>query len=266
MSNLIASLIKKFKYIFFIVIVLTAIASSINLWIITTIEAWVRNNEHDTAYPFYLFFLAISILFISQFYSQFQLNITGEKITKKIRSKLIQLVLEQNFSRLSALGKPRLLTSLTEDIHSISSALSLLPLFLVNLGVILFSAFYLYSLSPSLLLSFALIASTGYFFSISIIRLAIKTTIDKREKQDDLYTIFKASIDGFRDLDLNQNRRQFFLSKLVKPCLDNVEEVAKKNHLYWSLYDSWCNILLILSLFILTYLGSNHFELKSDIL
>ncbi|WP_164852260.1 cyclic peptide export ABC transporter [Rheinheimera riviphila] len=259
MQPFIRQLLKDFSPAFAGVALLSAVAAAMTLASITVVERWLHNDgvQHQS---WSLLIALLLVLFASSFFSQLQLEVTGERILRRIRHQLLSLLAGQYYYHLQQLGPHRLMTSLTEDIYNIATAFSILPMFLINFGILLLSLIYLFTLSPGMLLVLLLILLIGAAISISLMQLAVDSTVDKREQQDKLYQVFRAATEGLRELNLLRTRRAFFLEQVVTPCLKKAEMAGCRNHRHWAFYDSWTAVFFMGGIFILVYCGMSFLD------
>lgn len=256
--------------IFAMVILCSAVAAGLNLASIAVVEQWLHSAK-DEHLPWSWLIALVAVLFCTSLFSQLQLAIAGERLLKRIRHQLLSLLAAQSYARLQQLGPHRLMTSLTEDIYSIAAAFSLFPMFVINVGILMFSLLYLYTVSPSLLLLLLLILLVAGLLSFKLIQMAADSTERQREQQDKLYEVFRAATEGLRELNLQPERRLFFLEQVAKPCLTAVEHAGCRNQRHWAIHDSWTATFFIGGIFLLVfcgkyYLDATHASLQSFIL
>jgi putative ATP-binding cassette transporter len=209
----------------------------------------------------------VVIVFISSLGSRIVLNRLSQRAVFDIRMRLCRQVLAIHLRRLEEFGSERILAALTEDITSITGAIVSIPLFFINLTLVLACMVYLGWLSISML------GILSLFFSVSVISIEM---LDKktrhfsmlaRHEWDRLLKHFRALMDGSKELKLHRLRREAFFSELLEPS-------AKSHNRYWlasrdfeSACASWNQSLffglIILILFCLPFIGNTSAQTLS---
>ncbi|MCY1022983.1 cyclic peptide export ABC transporter [Pyxidicoccus sp. MSG2] len=137
-----------------------------------------------------------------------------------MRVRLCRQIVATPLRQMEEHGIPRLLAVLTEDIFVISTALGLLPRFLINAAIALGCLVYLAWLSWPLLLGLlgfiALSAAVFRLLSLGAFSDLQRT----RELQDSLFKQLRSLTEGIKELKLHYDRRQAFLH-------EEVEETAR---------------------------------------
>ncbi|HEY6168611.1 MAG TPA: cyclic peptide export ABC transporter [Verrucomicrobiae bacterium] len=152
---------------------------------------------------------------LSNFVSQYLLARFTQEAVAGLRHDLVRKILDVPLRRLEETGAPRLMVALTEDVMFITQALLSIPLFAVNVAILLGGAAYLGWLSGRVLagmLGLLLVGALGY-------RLLILGGFGHlqraRETEDSLFAHFRALIEGIKELKLHRNRRgAFFLDNI----------------------------------------------------
>jgi putative pyoverdin transport system ATP-binding/permease protein len=201
----------------------------------------------------------VMIVFISSLGSRIVLNRLSQRAVFEIRMRLCRQVLAIHLRRLEEFGSERILAALTEDITSITGAIVNIPLFIINLTLVLACLVYLGWLSLLMLG----ILSVFFFVSVVSIEMLDKKTrhfsMLARHEWDRLLKHFRALMDGSKELKLHRLRREAFFSQLLEPT-------AKSHNRYWlasrdfeSACASWNQSLffslIILILFCLPYVS-----------
>lgn len=137
-----------------------------------------------------------------------------------IRKDLVQKILSVPLRKIEALGTPRLMVALTEDVLNITQALLAIPNFTVNIAILCGGALYLGWLSwkvSLMMFGFIVVGGIGYRWMIvkgfSYLALA-------REEEDKLFGHFRSLTDGIKELKLHRNRRSKFLSDNLQTTME----------------------------------------------
>ena len=182
---------------------------------------------------------ALSALLLYQF---------AQKTIATLRLALSHHILESPLSHVEALGIPRLMAALTDDVQVISQALLILPAIGLNCAIMLAGAAYLGWLSWSVflpMLGSLVLGVLGYrVFAVSALRALRRV----REEQDILYRHFRGLTDGFKELKLYRSRRLAFLLDHMRPTITSVQQHNVSASVRFVLADSWSLLLFFVLL------------------
>lgn len=264
---MILELVNKFKRTLILATVFSALSSVISILLIRYINAAANANEaaelQAMAMPFLLGVFAM--LFIG-FTSQLLLARLGAALVFKVRNFMVERVLNVSYRNLEKIGGHRVLATITTDVTSIGESLSIIPVFAVNLATIVFCLVYLGFLSLPLFLVLlgALIIGAGV--SSLMMRKGERSFSELREREDAMFDSFKTLVDGAKELNINQNRRDFFHQRQATPNLEQVRKAENKANLYWILNQNWAGSVLFLGLGALVYVGMVELQVRREVM
>jgi putative ATP-binding cassette transporter len=150
-------------------------------------------------------------------------------------SKILELPLERFEDR----APGSLLAVLTEDVAIITGALVGIPLLCVNVPVVIGCLVYIGWLSPTVLLcglAFAVPAVLGYQVLATRGFRALKQA---RVAQEELVSLFRSLIDGFRELKLHRARREAFLHESLQTAAKVVGERNSAGFTSYTVASGW---------------------------
>jgi putative ATP-binding cassette transporter len=142
----------------------------------------------------------------------------SQATTARLRQDLVRKILAVPLRQLEALGTPKLMVALTEDILEITQATLSLPIFTFNFAFLLGGAVYLAWLSLPVflgMLAFGLVGAVTYRL---MIRRGFGHLVAAREGQDRLFQHFRSLTEGIKELKLHRARRDAFLAEDVAPA------------------------------------------------
>lgn len=187
----------------------------------------------------------------------------GQTAVSDLRMHLSGKLVDTSYRRLQELGKHRLLAMLTDDTQTISQAVELVPILLVNAGIVVACLGYLGWLSlPLLALTVLLIAVGAAAFHWPQTRALIAIG-RARELKDQLFHQYRSLSDGTKELQLNQPRRQQFFERLLRPTSLNYKKDFIKGMSIYALVLNWGNGLFYLLIGAVLYLGPQLIELEA---
>jgi len=162
-------------------------------------------------------FIALGVAkLVTNFISQALLASFSQGAVAHLRRDLMRKILAVPLRDLEAIGTPRILVGLTDDVFNITQALLAIPIITVNVAMLLGGAAYLGWLSWKILLAICgliILGGVGYRL---IVRSAFKSLNLAREEEDKLYQSFRALTEGIKELKLHRSRRGEFLAKNIQ--------------------------------------------------
>jgi putative ATP-binding cassette transporter len=213
--------------------------------------------------------IAFLVLFlvapVSRFVSDLMLLQLTQNSVYELRMRLAKRILQTPLRNLERLGPPRLLVALTDDIGSITMALSMLPIVLVNIAIVIGCLVYLGWLSPVLLfatLAFLVIGVVTYQLAS---QWAMKRFRLARETQDELFGHFRGLTEGSKELKLHRDRRQAFLAQLDDTAT-GLMKLLYSARLVFSLAANWGTALFFLVIGVLVFVLPQMQEISTEAL
>ena len=194
-----------------------------------------------------LSFAALCMLLpFARFTSELLLTRLGQGAMYELRMRLCRQVLAAPLLHLEQLGVPRLLTTLTDDIPTITNAVSVIPLLCVNAALVIGCLVYMGILSWTLLLIvlvFMAIGIASYQAPILKVQKIFRTA---RKEADVLQGHFRALTHGAKELKIHNARRYAF----VKEGLEATSASLKKNNIsalnLYTAAASWGQVLVFI--------------------
>ena len=247
--------------IYFIVVL--AICSGVsNILLLKTISEMLT-GEAKQAQLYQYAILLVCFFVITRTFSLFLLKM-GLRSTVLIRKTLVNTIGKTNFNRFSALGKDKILSSLTTDTTTLSNAPGNLIDIITSLTTILASFFYLGSLSITALASLIVFILVGIALYEYMVRGAMKDWTKARDVNDSFFKYVEDFLHGFKELSINGLKRLNFINN---DLLSVVEEEYKYRYkggkrLVNAYVISSSFIYIVLGLFIFTMLFL--FETKTE--
>jgi putative ATP-binding cassette transporter len=157
------------------------------------------------------------VLPLARYYSQLLLAQLSEGLIFDLRVRLSSRILEAPLRQLEKLGPARLMASLTEDVGTITQALSTVPLLCLHLTVVGSCLVYLGWLSWKLLLvviAAVAIGTAGYQMPVAVSMRYFRLG---RERRDALLDHFRGLTEGTKELKVHRARRTDFLDQVLRP-------------------------------------------------
>lgn len=209
-----------------------------------------------------LYFAGLVLLVaISRVIADISLLRLGQGAVHDMRLHLSTKLIETPFAQLQRLGKHRLLAMLTDDTQTISQAVELVPILLVNVGIIAACLGYLGWLSlPLLGLTLLLIVLGSLSFNWPQ-RRALTSISRARELKDQLFDKYRLLTDGSKELQLNHPRRQHFFTRLLIPVSLQYRRDFVRGMSIYALVLNWGNAVFYLLIGLVLFAAPHFIEL-----
>ncbi|HEV2704335.1 MAG TPA: cyclic peptide export ABC transporter [Pyrinomonadaceae bacterium] len=180
---------------------------------------------------------------ITRFTSDVLLNRLAQNVTFDLRMHLCRQILHARLRDMEELGRHRILASLTDDVSTISAALVQIPVFCLQLTIVVGCLVYLAWLSITL---FAIVLAYLSFMVLTS-RILDKKSAQllklAREEQDMLYKHFRGVTEGIKELKLNGERRQDYLSGSLETAAQSYRHYSSTANTNHSITISWLTFL-----------------------
>lgn len=265
--TMITNIINKFKAKLILTTVISAFSSIISIFLLAEINGKIGVSDiHiiSQAIPYFLFM--VFGLFVVSFLSQYFLAKIGTAFVYELRTSLLQQVSKIDYQQLEKIGGHRVLATITTDVSNVSQALAVLPVFVVNLATVLFCFSYLFIQSAALFSVLILSLLIGVGSSVFIMKVGGKYFVELREKEDNLFSVFKTLVDGSKELNINQYRRNYFYNQQAQPCIEEVQLTEIKAKAYWIFSESLLRSLIFLILGLIIYSAHVFYQTETAVL
>ncbi|QSJ17363.1 cyclic peptide export ABC transporter [Nostoc sp. UHCC 0702] len=190
--------------------------SSAGLIALISSAATLSNTSSLTSIAWGFLGLVI-IALITSIISQVMLIRLSQNAILQLRMGLSQQILASELSHLENLGNSRLLATLTEDVQAVANAVYLIPFLCIDLAIVLGCLVYITWLSWLVLLLLCCLIVLAIGSCQWLLNRGGKLLALAREDQDVLFKHFRTITEGIKELKLNYQRRQFFLTKNLQP-------------------------------------------------
>jgi putative pyoverdin transport system ATP-binding/permease protein len=159
-------------------------------------------------------FLALVIIaLITSIITQVMLIRLSQNAILQLRMRLSRQILASELSHLEQIGNPRLLATLTEDVQAVANAVYIVPFLCIDLATVLGCLVYITWLSGLVLLMLVILMVVGIGSCQWLLNRGGQLLALAREDQDLLFKHLGTITAGIKELKLNYQRRQVFLTK-----------------------------------------------------
>ena len=209
-------LFRESKWVIIVSIIMGLIVGTSTMALISLIIKIARESSPSN-YLFNLFLFAglLSVRACSAIMSSVLLIKIAQNTVMKLRIILSKKILDLALWQLEQLGEARLLASLTDDIPTIAEAFYQIPYLIISIATILICTIFIGTISIYLLLTTLLVMVLGVGMYTNFAVKGNKSFEKSREIYDTLYKHFKTLTKGFKEIKLNKERREYFLSNEI---------------------------------------------------
>ena len=213
-----------------------------------------------------LYFAGLVVLVaVSRVIADVSLLRLGQGAVHDMRLHLSAKLIDTPYAQLQRLGKHRLLAMLTDDTQTISQAVELVPILLVNAGIIAACLGYLGWLSlPLLGLTLSLIILGSLSFNWPQ-RRALTSISRARELKDQLFNQYRLLTDGSKELQLNHPRRQHFFSRLLLPVSQQYRQDFVRGMSIYAVVLNWGNAVFYMLIGVVLFAAPHFIELSASL-
>lgn len=194
-------------------------------------------------------FIALALVaLVTSIISQVMLIRLSQKAVFQLRMRLSRQILASELSHLEALGNPKLLATLTEDVQSVADAVYAIPFLCIDMAMVLGCLVYITWLSWLVFLmvvglTFAAIGSCTWLLKNGKRFLALA-----REDEDILFKHFRTIMEGVKELKLNYQRRQSFLEKQLELTATNFRRHNVSGLTFFATTNSWGRLIFFFAI------------------
>jgi putative pyoverdin transport system ATP-binding/permease protein len=197
-----------------------------NALLISLINREVREGRWENDL---LYFIAVAIfIIVTSLVSQYMLIFLSQNAVYQLRLKLSQNILASPLEHLERLRENRLIVTLTEDIHTLTHAVSSVPSMCTDFATVIGCFVFFALLSPTL---FSLTLGSSVLtimFVQTMLNKAQYLFFSSREEEDNLFKNFRAMMNGTKELKLNRAKREAFVEKDLKGSVGKLRQLNTK--------------------------------------
>jgi putative ATP-binding cassette transporter len=221
--------------------ILSGLASSAFVAIVNT-----ALHQRD-GYLLILGFALIALLRVgTNVLSQWYVIKFAQQAILDLSDKLARRVVETPFRTLESVGPPRIMTTLTDDVGTLSAALTSIPAVVTNGAILLGCTFYLAWLSWSaalVLTAFGLMGGLGYKF---FTRKAAGPIAEARLERDTMFRHFRTLTEGIKEIKMNRARSHRFLDLDLPESMQRLRTLNLSAMRHYLVADTWAQLMFFL--------------------
>jgi putative ATP-binding cassette transporter len=202
-----------------------------------------------------LAFIGLCVLApLTRMISEILLISLGQDAVLALRVELSRQMIEVPLDRLEQVGSHRVLSVLTDDVPSIASAVTFIPVLSINAGVITGSLCYMGWLEWRLLLAVLGFMAVGIITYQAGVSRAMSHIKQARHHENVLQKHFRGLIHGIKELKMHRRRRHAFLSTALEEAAGECRSANVSGLSIYSAASSWGQLLVFAALGLLVFI------------
>lgn len=238
----------------FVAILATGILSGVaNAGLIALINAKLSRPGAGTTSLAWGFLGLCLLLPACRFLSEILLVKLAQKAVLEVRMHLCRGILSVPLRRLEGIGSARVLAALTDDVGAITGALVGIPVFFMNLTMVIGGLIYLGWLSWWVLLAVLAAMAVGI---ASYQYPTIKATYYFRRTRrhwDELFKHLRSLTEGIKELKLHRERRESFVLRGLETSSRNLQREGFIGSAISAAAQSWGQVLFFITIGVLLF-------------
>lgn len=231
----------------------TGLISGIGLTGLLAIISSLLVGKPNVEHPLYAFVAFCIVVPTSRLISQSLFNGLATRALFETRLQSCRKILAAPLRSLEEIGPHRLLATLTDDITSLTTALTQIPLLCLHAGVVIACLAYMGWLSWRMLLIILGIMAVGLFTYNLSMGVARKYLTLLREETDKMFAHFRSLIHGAKELKLHRRRREAFVASELIPTGDAIRRFTFLGNNIFVVSAVWGNLLFFIAIGILLF-------------
>lgn len=172
--------------------------------------------------PQWVFAILCATVPVAGLVSQLLLIRLASRATHDLRLRMADRISAAPYRAVEMLGPSRLLAAFTDDVASVTSAITSLPVLLMQLGIIGGCLAYLGWLSWQLLAVLVIYMGIGIVTHTLPMQRSLVHFRRIREEWDRMFEGFRGLTAGAKELKLNEVRRQRFVAEQLRPAVEAI--------------------------------------------
>jgi len=238
----------------FAAILLTGILSGLaNAGLIALINARLSRPSGGPAVLALSFAALCLILPVCRFLSEICIMQLTQKTLAEVRMHLCRETLSVPLRQLEDIGSARVLGALTDDVASIAGALVSIPMFLMNLSMVIGGLVYLAWLSWWVLLTVLTAMVVGVLTYRYPTRKASQYFRRSRQHWDELIKHLRSLTEGIKELKLHRERRDSFVFQGLEAVSHRLHRQGFLGSVMSAAGQSWGQILFFIAIGVLLF-------------
>lgn len=224
--------------------------------------ALVNAALHTTNLPLIVVgFIAVALARIAtNLIAQWNLATYAQQAILHLCNQLSARVVETPFRTLEEIGAARIMTTLTDDVGTLSASVQAIPTVITNAAVLLGCTIYLAALSWASALAlviFGILAALGYKV---LMRRASGAITAARRERDVLFRHYRTITEGIKEIKMNRARRDHLLAGSIPETTERLRGLSLDAARHYLAADGWTQSMFFLIMGVMLFALPAVFE------
>ncbi len=178
--------------------------------------------------------------------AQWNLVSYAQEAILQLCNQLSNRVIETPFRTLERIGAPRIMTTLTDDVGTLSAAVQAIPTVITNAAVLLGCILYLAVLSPPSALALVVFGILGAIGYRVLMRRASGPIAASRRERDALFRHYRTITEGVKEVKMNRARRDHLLTNQIPATTERLRRLNLDAARHYLAADGWTQSMFFL--------------------
>lgn len=251
--KIIKFLVRSSPRVVLVAIIAGLIAGISNTGLLALINTTLNQTGTSTARLVWLFVGLGAVMLISRCASSIALARLARGAIVDVRMKLCRRIIAAPLRQLEELGAPRLMATLTDDVPTISFALTTIPIVCMHFAVVVTCLIYLAWLSWTVFIGVVIFMMFGAFSYYLPSTRAMRYMVATRQGWDVLSKHLQALTQGTKELKLHHQRREAFFRESLEATSEDVRRNGMKGDKIYAAISAWGQLLAFVLIGVLLF-------------
>jgi putative ATP-binding cassette transporter len=170
----------------------------------------------------------------------------AQRAVLELSDRLARRVLETPFRTLEIVGPPRIMTTLTDDVGSLATALTSIPMAVTNGAILLGCVGYLVWLSGAASLILVTLGVAGGIGYKLLSHSAAGPIAEARRERDTMFQLFRALTEGIKEIKMNRARSAQFIDRDFSASVHRLKRLNLAAMRRYLVADTWAQLMFFL--------------------
>jgi putative ATP-binding cassette transporter len=249
-----------------VAIIAGILAGVSNTGLLALINTTINQIGTSSRRSLWLFITLGAVMLLSRVASTIALARLARGAIFDLRMQLCRRIIATPLRQLEELGAPRLLATLTDDVPTLSFALTTMPLLCMHFAVVVTCLIYLAWLSWAVFLGVIGFMVFGILTYYIPSKRAVRYMNITRKGWDALHTHLRALTQGTKELKLHHQRREDFFTESLEATSESIRRNGMKGDKIYAVVSAWGQLLAFILIGVLLFVAPLFGELNRQTL
>jgi putative ATP-binding cassette transporter len=215
----------------------------------------VINNQGVTPirYLIAMFFCLMVAKLATNFWAQWIMVRFAQDKLLGLCEEISKRVVQTPFRTIERIGSARILSTLTDDVNTLTSAIQQIPSLASNTAVLVGCLVYLAYLSWIASLSMFVVTAMGAVCYKLLLNKAYKAIRDARAGRDTLFQYFRSLTEGIKEIKMNTDRQTLLVEDEIKGTANYLKGLNLTATFSYLTADAWAKLMFYMVLGLLLF-------------